>query len=162
MEDQVGQAISKNANGHEENNSDTDVEVAEIWIENQFGDINPAEDKDNGGDNNNPRKVALSCVDKDCNYQTPSCDTEEVACRMLMMHAEFKHKPQEDSGKTQGTHKIWLPEQLDLDQAEDNGEAFQFWLVHFESYLCECNITKIEEKFTKLKSPLAYSVFQHV
>ena len=41
MEDQVDQAISKNANGQEGNNSDTDVEAAEIRIEKQFEDINP-------------------------------------------------------------------------------------------------------------------------
>ena len=123
MENQNDQAI-ENAAGQAEIISEIDA----VATENQPGHIIPMVDIIDGGDNdiNDPRKVTLNCVVEDCNFQTSKCDTEEVACQLLIMHADLKHKTQQESGKIRGSNKIWLPETLDLDPADDNGEVYQF------------------------------------
>ena len=71
-------------------------------------------------------------------------------------------KIEEMRKKTKLGHKIWLPEEMNLAPSDDNGEQYSFWFVKFEAYLKECNIVADEDKFSKLKSRLSYSVFQHV
>ena len=144
MEYQADQAIVKNAVGQEENKSDTAMVVAEII---------------SGG-------ISFSCVDGKCKFKTPKCEgwaREKVAWQLLLDHYENNHKKcEEEVEKTETSCEIWLPETLELDPHSDNGEAFLFWLTRFNYYLYECNISKLEEKFSKLKSRLAYEIFQHV
>ena len=79
-----------------------------------------------------------------------------------MLHTDIEHKEQQKSEKFRSSNKIWLPESLDLDASEDNGEEYLFWLARFNSYLVECGIVKTDEKYSKLKSRLSFKIFQHI
>ena len=145
----MDEAITENAVG---------IEVANIVI-----DADAAGVGDEAGDNDiTSQGVAYSCMAENCDFKTPICSQEDVACQLLVMHTNLKHKNKEDAGRSKLGHKIWLPEELSLDPAEDNGEHFTFWLQKFKAYLIECNIVAAEEKFMKLKSRLSYSVYQHI
>ena len=123
----------------------------------------PVVDLDDGGnDNSDVTKVTLKCVVENCDFITSKCVLEEVSCQPLMLHTDIEHKKQQKSEKFKSSNKIWVPESLDLNPSEDNGEEYLFWLARFNSYLSECCIVKTDEKYSKLKSRLSFKIFQHI
>ena len=117
---------------------------------------------DSDNDNSDDTKVTLKCAVENCDFITSKCVSEEVACQLLMLHTDIEHKEQQKSEKFRSSNKIWVPESLDLDPSEDNGEEYLFWLARFNSYLSECGIVKTDEKYSKSKSRLSFKKFQHI
>ena len=98
-------------------------------------------------ENPNDNRVVFGCVTENCGFVTTDCNTEEVAYKLLALHVDVSHKEQQKNEKLRNANKIWIPEPLDLDPSEDNGEEFLFWLARFRAYLHECGIDKATEKY---------------
>ena len=98
-------------------------------------------------ENSNNNRIVFECSAKDCGFMTAECDTEMVAYKLLALHVDVSHKKQQKNEKLRNANKIWIPEPLDLDPSEDNGEEFLFWLARFHAYLHKCGIDKVVEKY---------------
>jgi len=139
------------------------VGIEEVVTTIQSEDNIPVMDlDDSGNDNSDVIMVTLKCVVENCGFITSMCASEELACRLLILHTDKEHKEQQKNEIFRSANKIWLPECLDLDPSEDNGEEFLFWLARFNSYLLECGIVKTDEKYYKLRSRLSFKNFQHI
>ena len=87
------EAIAENAVGLEDANIIFNVDAAGMW--------------DGAGDNDiTPQGVVYSCMDQNCDFKTPICSQVDIACWLLMMHTELKHKNKEEAGKLKLGHKI--------------------------------------------------------
>ena len=117
---------------------------------------------DNGNDNSDDEKVAFKCFVQNCGFVTTDCVSEKVACQLLTKHIDIKHKEQQKTERFRNANKIWIPEPLDFDPSEDNGEEFLFWLARFHVYLSDCGIDKSDEMYSKLRSRLSFKIFQHI
>ena len=105
-----------NAVGQEDKNSDNVMVVAE----------------------NISNGISFPCLDDNCQFKTPICEgwaREKVAWQILKDHYENNHKTPGDEKEIKGSdndYRMWLPERLELDPNDDNGEAYQFWLARFQ------------------------------
>lgn len=107
----MDEAIAENAVGIEDANIVINADAAGVGDE-------------AGGNDIAPQGLAYSCMAENCDFKTPICFQEDVACQLLVMHTNLKHKNKEEAGRSKLGHKIWLPEELSLIPAEDYGEHF--------------------------------------
>ena len=106
--------------------------------------------------------IDLACLVEGCDYVTQMCQEEATALILLKMHMPVVHSQDFGDRKQKSSHKWWLPEVLEFNLSENNGEAYLFWKSRFDSYLQECGIENIDAKYSKLKSRISFKIFQHV
>ena len=88
------QAIEENAIGLEDENIIVNADAAESEDESRMA-------REEAGNNDIiPQGVVYSCMDENCNVKTSNCSQEEIACQLLMMHMDLKHKIKEEAGKS--------------------------------------------------------------
>ena len=105
--------------------------------------------------------INIACLVDGCNYVTQMCQEEATALILLKMHMTVVHAQDLGDKPQKASHKLWIPEILDLNPSEGDGEAYLFWKSRFDSYIQECGIEDCDAKYLKLKSRISFKIFQH-